>query len=135
MSDDFEFETEMRVRFRDIDPMGHVNNALYATYMEQARADYFAEIVGEQLAEVGSVLASLSVEFHEPIEPGETITVAVRVAELGETSIPMDYEVRREDGSVAATAETVQVVYDRETETTKPIPDDWRAAIEAARAR
>ena len=134
MSEDFEFETELRVRFRDIDTMGHVNNALYATYLEQARADYFWEVIGERLPEVGSVLASLSIEFHEPIDPGETITVAVRVTDLGATSIPMAYEIRRENGAVAATAETVQVVYDRETETTKPVPEAWREAIEAAGA-
>lgn len=134
MTDDreYEFETEFRVRFRDVDAMGHVNNAVYATYLEQARADYFREVLGETLSEVGSVLASISIEFRAPVEGDDVVTVALGISELGTSSIPMAYEVRREDGTVAATAETVQVVYDRETESSRPIPDAWREAIEAA---
>ncbi|MFC7229652.1 acyl-CoA thioesterase [Salinirubellus salinus] len=129
---EYEFETEFRVRFRDIDAMGHVNNAVYATYLEQARADYFREVVGESLSEVGSVLASIAIEFRAPVEGDDVVTVALTIPELGTASIPMHYEIRREDGTVAATAETVQVVYDREAGESKPIPDAWREAIESA---
>jgi acyl-CoA thioester hydrolase len=129
---EYEFETEFRVRFRDIDAMGHVNNAVYSTYLEQARADYFREVVGESLSEVGSVLASIAIEFRAPVEGDDVVTVALTVPELGTASIPMQYEIRREDGSVAATAETVQVAYDREAGESRPIPDAWREAIESA---
>ncbi|MFC7165225.1 thioesterase family protein [Halospeciosus flavus] len=133
MADDYEFETEIRVRFRDLDPMDHVNNAVYSTYLEQARADYFREVVDVTLADVDTVLASLSIDFHRPIEPDETVTIALTVSDLGTSSLSMEYEVRRGDGAVAATAETVQVAYDRETESSRPIPDEWRETIEAAR--
>jgi acyl-CoA thioester hydrolase len=128
---EYEFETEFRVRFRDIDAMGHVNNAVYSTYLEQARADYFREVLGETLSEVGSVLASLSVDFRAPIEGDDVVTVALTIPELGTSSIPMRYEIRREDGVVAATAETVQVVYDREAGESVPVPESWREAIES----
>ena len=129
---EYQFQTEFRVRFRDIDAMGHVNNAVYSTYLEQARADFFREVLGETLSEVGSVLASLSIDFRAPVEGDVVVTVALGVPELGTSSIPMRYEIRREDGVVAATAETVQVVYDREAGSSMPIPEAWREAIESA---
>ena len=129
---EYQFQTEFRVRFRDIDAMGHVNNAVYSTYLEQARADFFREVLGETLSEVGSVLASLSIDFRAPVEGDDVVTVALGVPELGTSSIPMRYEIRREDGVVAATAETVQVVYDREAGSSMPIPEAWREAIESA---
>ena len=129
---EYQFQTEFRVRFRDIDAMGHVNNAVYSTYLEPARADFFREVLGETLSEVGSVLASLSIDFRAPVEGDVVVTVALGVPELGTSSIPMRYEIRREDGVVAATAETVQVVYDREAGSSMPIPEAWREAIESA---
>lgn len=132
MATQHEFETTIPVRFRDIDAMGHVNNAVFATYLEQARADYFREVVGAGLTEVETVLASLTVDFQQPIAPDQTVTVGLSVPDLGESSVPMEYEIRLEDGTVAATAETVQVVYDAEAERSRPIPTAWRTAIESA---
>ncbi|PSQ27314.1 acyl-CoA thioesterase, partial [Halobacteriales archaeon SW_10_68_16] len=55
--------------------MGHVNNAVYATYLEQARIEYIQDVVeGEALA-VGAVLADLHVDYERPIEYGETVVV------------------------------------------------------------
>lgn len=107
-----------------------MNNAVYATYLEQARADYYREIIGESLADVNTVLASLAIDFQRPIAPDQTVTIGLSAPELGESSIPMEYEIRREDSTVAATAETVQVAYDPEAERSYPIPAAWRDAIE-----
>ena len=110
--------------------MGHVNNAVYATYLEEARVAYFDAVLDAALHEVDTVLANIELEFRRPIELGDEVTVAVRIPELGESSIPMEYEVRA-DGEVAATGEAVQVVVDRELGSSKAIPDEWRDAIEA----
>ena len=125
---DYEYATELDVRFRDLDAMGHVNNAVYATYLEQARADYYADVVDVSLSAVDTVLASLSITYQRPVTAEETVTVAFGVGDLGESSIPMEYEVRTENG-VAATAETVQIVFDRETGESRPIPPEWRDRI------
>ena len=61
-----EFSTDIQVRFRDIDAMGHVNNAVYATYVEQARTEYFEEILEEGLDAVSTVLASLELSYERP---------------------------------------------------------------------
>jgi acyl-CoA thioester hydrolase len=134
--DDAEFETEIPVRFRDADLMNHVNDAVYATCPEEARTRSVQEMASVAPGDIESVLASLSVDFHAPVEPGEPVTVAVAVDELGTSSITMAYVVRGADGTVAATAETVpgadgtvaataecvQVASDRETESSRPVP-------------
>lgn len=124
------FRTKVDVRFRDLDTMGHVNNALYATYLEEARSAYFREVIGESLPDVDTVLAHLSIDFRAPIELGDAVSVDLVVPDLGESSIPMEYELRTH-GSLAATAETVQVVWNRDEGGSKPVPNRWRERIES----
>jgi acyl-CoA thioester hydrolase len=126
---DYSFVADVDVRFRDIDAMGHVNNAVYATYLEEARTAYFDEVLDASLADVQTVLANVALEFRRPVELGDDVTVAVRVPELGRSSIPMEYEVRA-DGEVAATGEAVQVAVDGETGESRPIPEAGREKIE-----
>jgi acyl-CoA thioester hydrolase len=126
---EFNYEVELDVRFRDIDAMGHVNNAVYATYMEQARVSYIEDVVGEPLMETGGVVADLHIDFEQPIDWGEDVTVAVRAGELGTSSIPLEYEIRA-DGDVAATGKTLMVTFDPAAGESRPIPDDWRERIQ-----
>lgn len=126
---EFNYEVEMEVRFRDLDPMGHVNNAVYATYLEQARVKYVQDVVGKNVMETGAVVADLNVQFERPIDYEDSVTVAVRSGELGTSSIPVEYEVRA-NGEVVATAETTMVTFDREAGEPRPLPDEWREAIE-----
>ncbi|WP_247000215.1 acyl-CoA thioesterase [Halosolutus gelatinilyticus] len=128
----YTYETDIDVRLRDIDFMGHVNNAVYATYLEQARERFFIDVVGVSLADAATVLANLEIDYARPIEAGQDVSVALRVPELGDSSVPMAYEIRA-DGQRAATARTVQVIVDRETGRSAPIPAAWRSRIEAHR--
>ncbi|KPN31421.1 acyl-CoA thioesterase YbgC [Halolamina pelagica] len=124
------YETTLDVRFRDIDAMGHVNNAVYATYAEQARANYFADVLDEDLSAISSVLARIEIDYHRPVELDDgPVTVAVSVPRLGESSLPMEYEIRTVDGELAASIESVQVAYDREAGESVPIPNAWRETI------
>ena len=126
---EFNFEIGMDVRFRDIDAMGHVNNAVYATYLEQARVRYLADVIGEPLREIAGVVADLHLDFERPISLGDTVTVGVGAGDLGTSSIPFSYGIRA-DGAVAATAETLFVTVD-DAGDPRPIPEDWRERIEA----
>ncbi|MEF8977185.1 MAG: thioesterase family protein [Halapricum sp.] len=131
----FEFETEVAVRYGDLDTYGHVNNAVYATFLEEARVDYLTTVVANGNADVtgtsggpGIVLATLELDFQAPLGPTDSVTVEVRVPGLGESSFPIEYEVR--DGEeMLATGETTVVVFDRGRGEPQPIPDEWRAAI------
>ncbi|MGB9931100.1 acyl-CoA thioesterase [Haloarcula amylolytica] len=131
----FEYTTEVEVRYADIDTYGHVNNATYATYFEEARIDYLYDVVGageallsDSESGVGIVIANLEVDYSKPVRIDDAVAVAVRVPRLGEKSFPFEYEVRTDDG-VAATGETTVVTYDRDAESSRSIPEDWRDAI------
>lgn len=127
---DFDHQTEIAVRFRDIDAMGHVNNAVFSTYTEQARVEYITDVVGGDALTVGAVLADLHIDFERPIEYGESVVVHTRVDELGSASIPVVHEVRA-NGERAATAEALMVGYDSEAGESRPVPEAWREEIRA----
>ena len=124
-----QFSSDVQVRYRDIDAMGHVNNAVYATYLETARTDYFAEVLGEDLAAVPAVLARLELSYERPITLDQSVTVTIDVPELGRSSVPMEHEILA-DGERAATAESVQVFVDPESGGSIPIPEGMRERIE-----
>ncbi len=130
MDDDdrFPFTTEIPVRYRDLDTLEHVNNAVYSTYLEQARVEYLREVVEADGAEM--VLAHVEMDFRAPVHLGDTVGVDVRVSDLGTSSFTFAYRVRVGD-EVALTAESVQVSVDPDTGSSRPLPDDWRASIRA----
>ena len=122
------YSTDLEVRFRDLDPMQHVNNAIYSTYLEQARARFSEDVLGVSLAELDTVLAQVEISFERPIEGVGTVTVDLEVGEVGRSSIPIEYELFSA-GERVATASTVQVYFDRETGEAEPIPDHLRERL------
>jgi acyl-CoA thioester hydrolase len=129
---DFEYETDLQVRFRDVDAMGHVNNAVYATYLEQARVDYYRDVLDAELDDVDTVLVTLEIDYRSEITLEDEVTVALGVRDVGESSLTLAYEVRVGD-RVAATAETVQVYVDPARTGSRPLPDAWVERIETHR--
>ncbi|RKD97267.1 acyl-CoA thioesterase [Halopiger aswanensis] len=132
MTTEYEYDVSIDVRLRDIDFMGHVNNATYATYLEQAREAYFTDVLGVSLVDTGTVLVNLEIDYVRPIDADADVTIALRVPELGTSSLPIEYEIRA-DGDQAATARTVQVLVDEETGDSRTLPDEWRRRIDATR--
>ena len=128
------FETTVAVRYDDIDSYGHVNNVRYGTYLEEARIDYLATVVGDgdrsflAGSDDGIVIKTLEIEFEAPLRDVRSVDIELTVPRLGTTSFPIEYAVR--DGSdTVATAETTVVTYDRKAGEPCPIPEDWRDAI------
>jgi acyl-CoA thioester hydrolase len=129
----FRFSTTVEVRWRDLDAMNHVNNAVYFTYLEQARVHYLRELglVPSVPAGIGFILAEAWCQFKHPLTLGERVTVHIRVSELGRSSFVFKYRIESEDGHLAAEAHTTQVRYDYENEHSVPLSDAWRRAIVA----
>jgi acyl-CoA thioester hydrolase len=101
------------VRFRDLDPLGHVNNAVYATYFETARIGYFRAVSGSVDRRPGIVIAELQLTFRAPVYLDDALQCGVRIASLGRKSFVMEYLLTRPaDGAVVATGRSVQVAYD-----------------------
>ena len=126
MSD--EFTLSIPVRFRDIDRLNHVNNAVYSTYLEEARFAYLESVLGIDITEFELVIVNLELSFARPISLDDDLEVAVSVIELGETSWTMEYEFRV-DEEVVATGETTNVHFDPETEQPEALPDEIRDPI------
>lgn len=124
--DSFRFDVELPVRYRDLDSLGHVNNAVYATYLEQARIRYFDHVLEVPFEAREMVLAHLDVDFSQPVTLEEgSVRVECGVTDLGESSIHMAYQVDAgEASSPAATAESVQVAWDGAG--SRPVPGAWR---------
>jgi acyl-CoA thioester hydrolase len=125
------FETTIRVRYRDLDTNGHVNNAVYGTYLEETRDRFYRDTLDAGLDELHTVLVSSAVEYERPVDPGDRVVVTLTLPDLGESSIPMAYDLRLDGGARVATGETVQVWVDEDGGSTA-IPDWVREPIEAA---
>jgi acyl-CoA thioester hydrolase len=123
----FDFVHRETVRFRDVDAMGHVNNAVFLTYLEEARIAFLVPFG----AEVSSmILARVEIDFRAPLRMGDEIEVGVRPANLGRKSFELEYEVRAHD-VVAASAKTVIVSFDYESGRSIELPPSWREALAA----
>lgn len=123
------FTVDVPVRYRDLDTLGHVNNAVYATYLEVARSEYLREVLDDRMEEFQYVLASLELTFGRPLTLDDDLRVAVRSLGVGTTSWTMGYDLTV-DGQSIATAETTVVFVDRETKRPAPIPEALRQRIE-----
>ena len=130
----FRFYHPIEVRYGDLDPQGHVNNAKYLTYFEQARIAYWIDMgfftTDQSFMEIGVILADVHLTYLEPVYFGQKIKVGVHVARLGNKSMTWEQNVvDAESGKELAKAEIVIVAYDYKQEKTIPIPQEWREKI------
>src|SRR6267143_2307778 len=110
------FSIDLPVQFRDIDVMGHVNNATYLQYMETARVELARRL--RQVREgfrAGFIVASVRCEFKKPIRDERRITVSVWVSRIGDGSWDLDYSIRGPRRVEYAVGRTTQVAYDYKT--------------------
>lgn len=127
-ADGYDHATEIGVQFRDLDTNRHVNNAVYVSYLEQGRAEYFQDVIGVSLAEAEVALARLEIEYAAPLSYGDRVTVHTRVPSLGTSSFPVETLLETDRG-VAATAEATIVAFDPDSESARPLPERWREGI------
>src|SRR4029078_11573975 len=120
---EFAYEHAIEVRFVDTDAFGHVNNAVYLSYFEAARAGYYAAVTGipfgtgESAGERTFVIAEAHVVYRSPAFFGEQLVVGCRLHWTGYSSCGIAYRIRAEESAlgkarVVADGETVQVFYD-----------------------
>lgn len=128
----FRFATTIEVRWRDLDAMNHVNNAVYVTYLEQARVHYLRELrlIPDTPSGIGFILAQVSCQFKSPLKLGERVRVLIRARDLGRSSFAFEYRLEGEDGRLAAEARSTQVRYDYDNQRPVPLSAEWRRAIQ-----
>ena len=117
------------VRFRDVDAMGHVNNAVFLTYLEQARIAFFEQQgLSVGLDDLNLVVARVEIDFRAPVRLGQEIEVAVRATRFGTKSFDVEYELTV-DGEIVAEAKSVLVAYDYGRGEPVAIPAEWREKL------
>jgi acyl-CoA thioester hydrolase len=128
---------ELQPRFRDTDAMGHINNAVYVTYLEVARQEYWRALGGAQdYRRVPFILAHVTIDFRSEALVRETLLLCIRCAWIGGKSFAFAYEVReKETNRLVAEATTVQVCYDYTKKQTIDMPDELRQMLERFEGR
>lgn len=126
------YERTVDVRFRDLDPLNHVNSSVYFSYMEHARVEFLIQEAGARsAAELPIILASARVEYRKPLAGSRRVTVRMWVSRIGGKSWDFDYQVLdAADGTVFAEGRTVQVAYSYKEPASVPIPDELRQLLE-----
>lgn len=116
------------VRYRDLDPLGHVNNAVYLSYLELARVQWTARLGFRDPARPTYLVARVEVDFRRSILFGQAVEVEVSAGRVGTKSFTLAYRVLA-DGELAAEATTVQVWIDRDSGLSVPVPDEVRRRL------
>ena len=134
---EYRFTCEIAPRFRDTDAMGHVNNAVYVTYLEVARQEYWRALDGSaDYRRVPFILASVTCDFRSEALVSERLLVAIRCEWIGTKSFAFVYEIReRDSGRLVVEARSVQVCYDYAAKRSVPMPDALRRTLEAFEGR
>ncbi|HTV03462.1 MAG TPA: thioesterase family protein [Luteitalea sp.] len=123
----YRFSTTVRVRWGDCDAFGHVNNASYLSYFEEARLDYWKAVLPD-VPFTGMAIAHVSVDFRGQAYPGDVLTIRVAITEMKRTSFWAAYEVSRAD-AIVASGRSAQVFFDYTRQQSTPIPPAFRERI------
>ena len=132
-SDGFRFKVEVRVRFRDLDAMNHVNNAVYLTYFEIARLAFWEALTDvPELRDLDQIVAEATCTYRSPALRDERLDVWIKPVELRRSSFILAYRIdERTGGRLIATGRTVQVLYDYAAGRSVTIPPALRARFAA----
>ena len=127
----FRFRHVETVRFRDLDALGHVNNAVYLTYFESARIAYWLHATKRTgLGALDMILARAEVDFRAPLAYGESIEIAVGCTSIGRSSFVLESDMHeRTRDRLVAESRKVLVYYDYAAGRTRPLPDEIRRLI------
>jgi acyl-CoA thioester hydrolase len=135
--DAFSHRTRLEVRLGDLDPFGHVNNAVIATYVEQGRVLYLRDVLGTGVDPVSMpfILAMLKIDYLSQVMFSDAVEVGSRVDWIGRTSIGMSHLLVNQEGRELARSDAVLVAFDYGIEKPMPVRDDWRATMVAHEGR
>jgi acyl-CoA thioester hydrolase len=129
---EYPVKLELPVLWGDMDAFGHVNNLVYLRWFESGRVAYLEAIegMGPQAGDIGPILGHVDCRYKIPLEYPDTITVGVKITDLGEDRFTMHHRVvSHQHGKVAAEGSGVIVAVDYQRGGKAPLPEGWRQAI------
>jgi acyl-CoA thioester hydrolase len=126
----FPFVHYETARFSDLDGMGHVNNAVFSVYIEEARLAWFGQYAPDEPMPLHDViLARTEIDFRAPVGFDETVAIGVRPSRVGAKSFEFEFELRVGDRLVAE-AKSVLVGYDYASGRSIEVPERWRRRLQ-----
>jgi acyl-CoA thioester hydrolase len=128
------YRHRLSVRFRDCDAMGHVNHAVYFTYLEQCRLTFWREITGTASPHTRVIVARAECDYRAPAHFGDELEVRLKVGAVGRSSFVLEYEiVQVGTDRLTASGKTVMVSYDYAAGRSTLLPDTTRSLLERLR--
>jgi acyl-CoA thioester hydrolase len=128
-------ERRLEIRARDLNPYGHVNSAVYATYLEEWRNELLAILLDGVGAADNFVLARLAIDYRRELTTADGhVVVRCTVERIGTSSVTFREEIRTTQGELAAESEAVIVAHDAKAGRSRPLTDPERAAFAAGSA-
>ncbi len=127
----YRFVFPVEVRFRDLDALGHVNNAVYLTYLESARIAWWLHLTGRSsLGDMDMILARVEIDYRSPVGYGESLEVGVRCASFSRSSLVVEAAIwERTTARAVAEARKVLVHYDYAARRSSPLPPELRERL------
>ena len=123
------FERSVSIRWRDMDALGHVNHAVFLTYLEEGRDACFEQFFGD----LDYVMVRLEIDMRAEIRlADEQVTVQIAVERMGNSSLTTRETIRTRDGQIAAEARVVTVRWDPHARTSLPVTEPERTKLAAA---
>jgi acyl-CoA thioester hydrolase len=126
---DYKYKTPIHIRFSDIDAVGHVNNAIYLTYFENARFDYWSDVLSWNFSENGIIVARTEVNYLKPVLLHDKLICYVRVVRIGNSSFDVMQvlvKVTEKGEEICTTGKTVCISYDYTANKSVKIPSHAR---------
>ena len=126
----FRHKIKIQIRFKDIDKLGHVNNANHLTYLESGRVEYFKEVVRQKIdwIKTGMILGRCEINYKQPILLEDNLYCYSKVSRFGTKSFDMDSLLVVENGNepqIAAIAKVTLVCMDYISKQTIEVPKEW----------
>lgn len=125
----YRYKTPISIRFSDMDAYGHVNNAVYLTYFEIARSNYWREVIKWNWNENGIILGRSEINYLKPLTLNDEIACYVRTTRIGTSSFDVMHvlvKITPNGEEICTTGKTVCISYDYGANKSVPIPKSQR---------
>lgn len=129
----FSFSTPVQIRFSDIDGYLHVNNGVYFSYFEHARAVFLYEVCGWNVLTIGTVVGRIEIDYLRPIHLEDQVEALVKCTRIGNSSFDLDQVLvgidSKGESRVFAKCKCIMVAVDMKTMRHVPVPEEYRLKL------
>ena len=121
---------EIQVRFRDLDAYGHVNNAVYMSYLETARVDMIHDLFMRDMSKnIQYLLVSVKLDYLQPILLSDRVFVHCKFDDIGKVRFKVRYNVHNGEGKIFAEGYSEHALFNGNTKRPMRLPEEWKKEV------